>query len=120
MVATYRPPGVQMYAASFFVIPALRWLLNQQRNLSLQTANRIRLDRLRELREPDPALQQKLLSAQKQAQRTVIRCRTRPFDQTDRHHGSRPPSRAAPAPLICPLPSRQPAVPSGRLQTLPP
>ena len=68
-----------MYAASFFVIPALRWLLNQQRNLSLQTANRIRLDRLRELREPDPALQRKLVSAEKQAQRTVIRCRTRPF-----------------------------------------
>ena len=82
VTATYYAWDVQMYAASFFVIPALRWLLNQQRNLSLQTANRIRLDRLRELREPDPALQQKLLSAEKQAQRTVIRCRTGPIDQT--------------------------------------
>lgn len=62
-----------MYAASFFLIPALRWALNQQRNRQVKEANQLRLERLRELREPSSTLQQKLLSAQQQARRTVIR-----------------------------------------------
>lgn len=68
-------PFLQAYAACFFVIPALRWLLNQQRNLSLQTANRLRLDRLAQLRNPSPELQAKLSTARAQAKRTVIRDR---------------------------------------------
>lgn len=55
------------------MVPAIRWLLYQQRNRKIQAANRNRLERLRELREPSPALQQKLLSARKLSQRTIIR-----------------------------------------------
>ena len=65
--------NVQAYAASFFVIPAVRMVLNMQRNAALKAANQNRLERLREVRNPEPALQRKLLSAQKQAKRKVIR-----------------------------------------------
>ena len=41
---------MQAYAASFFVIPAVRWVLNEQRNAGIKRANQARLDSLRALR----------------------------------------------------------------------
>jgi len=64
---------LQAYAASFFVIPAIRMVLNMQRNAALKSANQNRLQRLREVREPEPSLQRKLLSAQRQAKRKIIK-----------------------------------------------
>jgi hypothetical protein len=62
-----------VYAVSFFAIPAVRMVLNIQRNAKLEAANQNRLERLREVRNPEPALQRKLASAQRQAKRIVIR-----------------------------------------------
>jgi len=48
-------------------------VLNMQRNAALKSANQNRLQRLREVREPEPSLQRKLLSAQRQAKRKIIK-----------------------------------------------
>lgn len=66
-------PLLAVYAVSFFAIPAVRMVLNIQRNAKLEAANQNRLERLREVRNPEPALQRKLASAQRQAKRIVIR-----------------------------------------------
>lgn len=62
----------QAYAAAFFAIPGLRWLLNQRRNAQIEARNAARLAALAALRAPDAALRRKLANAARQAQRVVI------------------------------------------------
>lgn len=63
---------MQAYAAAFFAIPGLRWLLNQRRNAQIEARNAARLAALAALRAPDAALRRKLANAARQAQRVVI------------------------------------------------
>ena len=63
---------LQAYAASFFVIPLIRWIINQGRNRNIQQRNEARRDIAALLQRPDGRLRAKLQSAAEQAQRTVI------------------------------------------------
>ena len=63
---------VQIYAASFFAIPLIRWIINQGRNRNIQQRNEARKDIAALLQRPDGRLRAKLQSAAEQAQRTVI------------------------------------------------
>ena len=63
---------LQAYAASFFIIPLIRWIINQGRNRNIQQRNEARRDIAALLQRPDGRLQAKLQSAAEQAQRTVI------------------------------------------------
>ena len=64
--------AVQVYAAAFFAIPLIRWIINQGRNRNIQQRNKARKDIATVLQRPDGKLRAKLQSAAKQAQRTVI------------------------------------------------
>ena len=63
---------LQVYAASFFIIPLIRWIINQGRNRNIQQRNEARRDIAALLQRPDGRLRAKLQSAAEQAQRTVI------------------------------------------------
>ena len=63
---------LQVYAASFFAIPVVRWIINQGRNRNIQQRNETRKEIAAALQRPDKALSAKLRNAAKQAQRTVI------------------------------------------------
>ena len=63
---------LQAYAASFFVIPLIRWIINQGRNRNIQQRNEARRDIAALLQRPDGRLRAKLQSAAEQAQRFVI------------------------------------------------
>ncbi len=63
---------LQVYAAAFFAIPLIRWIINQGRNRNIQQRNEARKDIATVLQRPDGKLRAKLQSAAKQAQRTVI------------------------------------------------
>lgn len=63
---------LQVYAASFFLIPAIRWLLNQARNREIQQRNEARQQMAQLLLRPDSILRGKLQSAAEHAERTVI------------------------------------------------
>ena len=63
---------LQAYAASFFIIPLIRWIINQGRNRNIQQRNEARRDIAALLQRPDGRLRAKLQSAAEQAQRTVI------------------------------------------------
>ncbi|KAK9822249.1 hypothetical protein WJX81_006259 [Elliptochloris bilobata] len=65
-------PALQAYAAAFFAIPGLRWLLNARRNAKIEARNEARLAALAQLRAPDARLRRKLANAARQAQRVVI------------------------------------------------
>ncbi|DBA95928.1 TPA: hypothetical protein ACH3X1_001454 [Trebouxia sp. C0004] len=65
-------PALQVYAAAFFAIPLIRWIINQGRNRNIQQRNEARKDIATVLQRPDGKLRAKLQSAAKQAQRTVI------------------------------------------------
>ncbi len=60
----------QAYAAAFFVIPLVRWFLNQRRNAAIAERNQARLDAAASLGRP--SLRAKLTGAAKLASRTVI------------------------------------------------
>ncbi|KAK9809969.1 hypothetical protein WJX72_002793 [[Myrmecia] bisecta] len=66
-------PLLQVYAGAFFAIPAIRWILNQQKNLAIQARNDARLRQFERLQQPDLKLRAKLLNAARSSQRTVIR-----------------------------------------------
>ncbi len=66
------PGRAQAYAAAFFAIPALRWLLNARRNAQIEARNAARLAALTALRAPNARLRRKLANAARQAQRVVI------------------------------------------------
>lgn len=65
-------PFLQAYAASFFVIPAVRWLLNATKNTAIDTRNAARQAAYVSLQRPSPELQAKMQSAAALAQRKVI------------------------------------------------
>lgn len=58
---------------SFFVIPLVRWLLNQRRNTAIEAENDARRGALARLRLPDGQLTAKLASASQRAERRVVR-----------------------------------------------
>ncbi|KAI3682414.1 hypothetical protein L1987_82384 [Smallanthus sonchifolius] len=65
-------PLLQIYAASFFAIPLVRWFITQKTNAEIEKRNRAREQRARALELPDVALRRKILSARDMSQRTVI------------------------------------------------
>lgn len=65
-------PLLQVYAWSFFTIPAVRWLFIQNRNTKIEQRNKVRRKFVTALERPDLILWQKLLSARDMAQRTFI------------------------------------------------
>jgi hypothetical protein len=50
----------QAYAASFFGIPLVRWLLNRRRNAAIEAENEARVEGFQRLQRPDAALRDKL------------------------------------------------------------
>lgn len=65
-------PLLQAYAASFFVIPLVRWVIIQGRNRNIQQRNEVRQATASAVLNPDRRLRAKLESAQKQGERTFI------------------------------------------------
>ncbi|KAL3825765.1 hypothetical protein ACJIZ3_021794 [Penstemon smallii] len=65
-------PLLQIYAASFFVIPLIRWLLIQNMNAKIIKRNRAREQRAKALDSPNLSLIRKLLNARDMAQKTFI------------------------------------------------
>lgn len=65
-------PALQIYAASFFAIPLVRWFLLRKRNADIEKRNLGRKQRARVLESPDLTLRRKLLSARDMARQTVI------------------------------------------------
>lgn len=65
-------PVLQIYAASFFAIPLVRWFITQKTNAEIEKRNRAREQRARALELPDVSLRRKILSARDMSQRTVI------------------------------------------------
>ncbi|CAM6092664.1 unnamed protein product [Calypogeia fissa] len=65
-------PWLQAYTASFFAIPAFRWILLQQRNNEIEDRNRARIGRAVALQRADRELLEKLTSAREMAKRTFI------------------------------------------------
>ncbi|KAF5938812.1 hypothetical protein HYC85_023071 [Camellia sinensis] len=65
-------PLLQIYAASFFAIPLVRWFFIRKRNADIEKRNLAREQRAQALELPDISLRRKLLSARDMAQRTFI------------------------------------------------
>lgn len=65
-------PLLQVYAASFFAIPLVRWYFIQQTNAEIEKRNRARELRARALELPDAFLRRKIISARDMSERTVI------------------------------------------------
>lgn len=65
-------PLLQVYAASFFAIPVVRWFFLTRKNKEIEKRNNARQQHARALEVPDSSLRQKLLSARDMASRTVI------------------------------------------------
>nr|XP_043611277.1 uncharacterized protein At5g03900, chloroplastic-like [Erigeron canadensis] len=65
-------PLLQIYAASFFVIPLVRWYFIRKTNVEIEKRNRARELRARALELADVSLRRKILSARNMSERTVI------------------------------------------------
>ncbi|XP_058222601.1 uncharacterized protein At5g03900, chloroplastic isoform X1 [Rhododendron vialii] len=65
-------PLLQVYAASFFAIPLVRWFFIRMRNAEIEKRNLAREQCARALEVPDLSLRRKLLSARDMAQKTFI------------------------------------------------
>ncbi|GMP95198.1 hypothetical protein CsSME_00044334 [Camellia sinensis var. sinensis] len=65
-------PLLQIYAASFFAIPLVRWFFIRKRNADIEKRNLAREQRAQALELPDISLRRKLLSARDMAQKTFI------------------------------------------------
>ncbi|KAI3667564.1 hypothetical protein L6452_42630 [Arctium lappa] len=65
-------PVLQIYAASFFAIPLVRWFITRKTNAEIDKRNQAREQRARALELPDVSLRRKILSARDMSQRTVI------------------------------------------------
>lgn len=65
-------PFLQIYAASFFILPAVRWALNQSRNKKIQARNEARTTAQAVLQSPDRQLRSKLDSARAAAKHRRI------------------------------------------------
>ncbi|EFJ21482.1 hypothetical protein SELMODRAFT_106680 [Selaginella moellendorffii] len=65
-------PVLQAYTVAFFAIPIFRWFQVQQKNTKIEGRNLARKERALRLRAPDATLREKLRSARRQAERTII------------------------------------------------
>jgi len=65
-------PGLQLYAALFFLVPAGRALLLARRNAGVEARNDARREAARALQQPQPQLQAKLQAAAQRAQSRVF------------------------------------------------
>eukprot|EP00249_Psilotum_nudum_P020580 c27768_g1_i1 orf=489-2204(-) len=65
-------PILQVYTASFFVIPAIRWFLLQRRNVDIDSRNTARQEWASILEYPDSKLKAKLQSAEDMSKEIVI------------------------------------------------
>lgn len=68
----YSMPFLQVYAAAFFGIPAIRWYMNRRRNADIDKRNILRKHALSVLQEPTPELKVKLKSAGQLSTQKVI------------------------------------------------
>jgi hypothetical protein len=82
-------PLLQTYAAAFFAVPAVRWLLNARRNAAIGARNEGRQAAARALQRPGGELRAKLDSAAQQAERRVIEERDVVF-RSDRDSSQQP------------------------------
>ena len=65
-------PFLQVYAGSFFLIPAVRWVLNQRRNAAIATRNEAKIMAQNRLERPTQEMLQKMANAAVLAQQEVI------------------------------------------------
>lgn len=65
-------PFLQAYAAAFFVVPFVRWLINRRLNQQIALRNKARQDAVSAVASLNPALATKLENASKLAQQRVI------------------------------------------------
>jgi hypothetical protein len=65
-------PLLQAYAATFFAIPAVRWLFNGRRNAAIDARNAARREALAALARPNAELAAKLQRAEALAERRVV------------------------------------------------
>lgn len=65
-------PLLSVYAATFFAIPAIRWVINGRRNAAIDRRNQARIQALQLLKEPDEELIIKLREAAKLADKKVF------------------------------------------------
>jgi len=63
---------LQVYAWSFFVIPAVRWFINRSRNKAIQERNDLRAESLKKLSFPTGDLKIKLEGARKMSKRKFV------------------------------------------------
>ena len=72
-------PGLKVYAAGFFLIPAIRAMLNISTNKKIEDRNAKRYDALRRVQSADPALRKKLQGAKKYSNIDLVSERTAIF-----------------------------------------
>lgn len=65
-------PLLSIYAAAFFAIPAIRWIINGKRNAAIEARNQARVEALQLLKEPDEELLLKLREAAKLADKKTF------------------------------------------------
>ena len=63
---------MQIYAASFFIVPLVRWFLQKARNRAIDARNDARTAAQQLVKAPDPALARKLESARNEAKQRRI------------------------------------------------
>ena len=66
-------PALQLYALTFFAIPAVRWLTYQKRNAEIEARNYAKIEAQMMLANPTQELQQKMASAANKAMTSVVR-----------------------------------------------
>jgi hypothetical protein len=65
-------PYLQVYAISFFIIPAVRWVLYQGRNQAINNRNEAKIAAQKQLTNPSPDLLEKMAAAAVLAQQNLI------------------------------------------------
>jgi hypothetical protein len=65
-------PYLQIYAVSFFMIPAVRWLLYQGRNQAINNRNEAKIAALRQLENPSQEVVRKMAAAAVLAQQNLV------------------------------------------------
>lgn len=66
-------PALQLYAISFFIIPAVRWVLYQQRNAAIDARNDAKSTAQERLTNPNRELREKMESASARAEIQVVK-----------------------------------------------
>ena len=72
-------PYLQIYAISFFVIPAIRWVLYQGRNQAIASRNEAKIAAQKQVMDPSPELIQKMAAALALAQQNLVTKETAVF-----------------------------------------